>query len=163
MPKRIRDAVSRLIVHMSRHICFNFVLRWAAMIRKAKTFDKELFFRALADRTRLRVLNLMGEGEICVCFFVEILKTNQPKISRHLAYLRRAGVVGARREGQWMHYRIVEPDDPGAARILREVLSWLANDQEMQQDRQRLVKVCCAPQLPVSIQGAPRPTTLTTA
>lgn len=133
------------------------------MIRKAKTFDKELFFRALADRTRLRVLNLMGAGEICVCFFVEILKTNQPKVSRHLAYLRRAGVVGARREGQWMHYRIVEPDDPGAARVLREVLSWLASDQEMQQDRQRLVKICCAPQLPVSIQGAPRPTTLTSA
>jgi ArsR family transcriptional regulator len=132
------------------------------MIRKAKTFDKELFFRALADRTRLRVLNLMGAGEVCVCFFVEILKTNQPKVSRHLAYLRRAGVVGARREGQWMHYRIVEPADPGAARVLKEVLSWLENDQEMQQDRQRLVKLCCAPQLPVSIQGAPRPTTLTT-
>src|ERR1041385_8593170 len=133
------------------------------MTRKAKTVDKELFFRALADRTRLRVLNLMGGGEVCVCFFVEILKTNQPKISRHLAYLRRAGVVGARREGQWMHYRIVEPDDPEAARVLTDVLSWLENDQEMQQDRQRLEKICCAPQLPVSIQGAPRPTTLTTA
>jgi ArsR family transcriptional regulator len=130
------------------------------MTRKIKTVDKELFFRALADRTRLRVLNLMGGGEVCVCFFVEILKTNQPKISRHLAYLRRAGVVGARREGQWMHYRIVEPDDPEAARVLTDVLLWLENDQEMQKDRQRLVRICCAPQLPVSIQGAPRPTAL---
>jgi ArsR family transcriptional regulator len=60
------------------------------MNRKPKTFDKELFFRALADRTRLRLLNLIGSNEVCVCFFVEILKTNQPKISRHLAYLRRA-------------------------------------------------------------------------
>jgi ArsR family transcriptional regulator len=127
------------------------------MSKKARGFDKELFFRALADRTRLRLLNLMGTEEVCVCFFVEILKTNQPKISRHLAYLRRAGIVGVRREGPWMHYRIVEPSDAGAARVLNDVLSWLANDQEMQHDRERLIKVCCAPQLPVSIKGAPRP------
>ena len=127
------------------------------MSRKSKGFDKELFFRALADRTRLRLLNLMGTEEICVCFFVEILKTNQPKISRHLAYLRRAGIVGARRQGQWMHYRVVEPGDDGAARVLKDVMSWLASDPEMQRDRERLVKVCCAPQLPISIQGAPRP------
>jgi ArsR family transcriptional regulator len=130
------------------------------MSRKAKTFDKELFFRALADRTRLRLLNLMGTDEVCVCFFVEILKTNQPKISRHLAYLRRAGTVDARREGPWMHYRVVEPADAEAARVLKETMSWLANDSEMQRDRQRLVKICCAPQLPVNIQGAPRPASL---
>ena len=128
------------------------------MTRKPKVFDKELFFRALADRTRLRLLNLIGSDEMCVCFFVEILKTNQPKISRHLAYLRRAGIVDARREGQWMHYRVVDPADTDAARVLQDVMSWLANDSEMQRDRQRLVKICCAPQLPVSIQGAPRPT-----
>ena len=130
------------------------------MSKKAKSFDKELFFRALADRTRLRLLNLMQTDEVCVCFFVEILKTNQPKVSRHLAYMRRAGIVGARREGPWMHYRIVEPSDADAARVLKEVLSWLADDQEMQRERDRLVKVCCAPQLPVRIQGAPRPTGL---
>jgi ArsR family transcriptional regulator len=127
------------------------------MSRKLKSFDKELFFRALADRTRLRLLNLMQADEVCVCFFVEILKTNQPKVSRHLAYMRRAGIVGARREGPWIHYRIVEPSDPDAARVLKEVLSWLAKDQEMQRDRDRLVKVCCAPQLPVRIKSAPRP------
>jgi len=124
---------------------------------KPRTFDKDLFFRALGDRTRLRLLHLMGEDEVCVCFFVEILKTNQPKISRHLAYLRRAGIVGARRQGPWMHYRIVEPPDGDAARVLKDTLTWLGNDREMQRDRERLVKVCCAPQLPVSIQGAPRP------
>lgn len=133
------------------------------MSRKAKSFDKELFFRALADRTRLRLLNLMGADEVCVCFFVEIIQTNQPKISRHLAYLRRAGIVGARRDGPWMHYRITEPTDSDAARVLQDVLSWLANDSEMQRDRQRLVKICCAPQLPVSIQGAPRPAKLSEA
>jgi ArsR family transcriptional regulator len=130
------------------------------MSKKAAVLDKEVFFRALADRTRLRLLNLMRTDEVCVCFFVEVLKTNQPKISRHLAYLRRAGIVGVRREGQWMHYRIVPPVDAGAARMLKEVLSWLAGDLEMQRDRDRLLKVCCAPQLPVSIQGAPRPASL---
>ena len=133
------------------------------MTQTPKTFDKDLFFRALADRTRLRLLNLMRSEEVCVCFFVEILKTHQPKISRHLAYLRRAGIVGARREGPWMHYRIVEPADPDAARVLRDTLAWLGNDREMQRDRERLVKVCCAPQLPVNIQGAPRPISLAEA
>ena len=130
------------------------------MSRKGKAFAQESFFRALADRTRLRLLNLIGKDEVCVCFFVEILKTNQPKISRHLAYLRRAGIVDARREGQWMHYRIVEPADPDAARVLQDVMTWLANDTEMQRDRQRLLKICCAPQLPINIQGAPRPASI---
>jgi ArsR family transcriptional regulator len=105
----------------------------------------------------------MGNEEVCVCFFVEILKTHQPKISRHLAYLRKAGIVGARREGPWMHYRILEPADPDSARVLKDILAWLALDDEMQRDRDRLAKVCCAPQLPVSIQGAPRPTRLISA
>src|SRR5437868_13974213 len=127
------------------------------MIRKPKPIDKELFFKALADRTRLRLLNLMRDGEVCVCFFVEILKTNQPKISRHLAYLRRAGIVGARRQGPWIHYRIIEPADIDAAEALHDVMAWLAKDQDMQRDRDRLVKVCGAPRLPVRIQRAPRP------
>ena len=133
------------------------------MSKKTKAFDKEQFFRALADRTRLRLLNLLRTEEVCVCFFVETLKTNQPKISRHLAYLRRAGIVGVRREGQWMHYRIVEPADADAARVLQDTLVWLANDQDMQRDRDRLIRVCCAPQLPISIQGAPRPAGLVPA
>src|SRR5262245_51335019 len=127
------------------------------MTKKPRTFDKEVFFKALADRTRLRLLNLMRGDEVCVCFFVEILKTNQPKISRHLAYMRRAGIVGTRRDGSWMHYRIVGPADSEAARVLSATLDWLANDREMQRDRERLERVCCAPQLPVRIQGAPRP------
>jgi ArsR family transcriptional regulator len=154
---RLREyaSVCRLRPYMSRRMLL--VIRWRGMSRKLKSFDKELFFRALADRTRLRLLNLMQTDEVCVCFFVEILKTNQPKVSRHLAYMRRAGIVGARRDGPWIHYRIVEPSDADAARVLKEVLSWLANDQEMQRDRDRLVKVCCAPRLPVRIQSAPRP------
>ena len=131
------------------------------MSERKRTFDDELlFFRALADKTRLRLLNLMDETEVCVCFFVEVLKVNQPKISRHLAYLRRAGVVEARREGKWMHYRVVEPPGQHAARIFKEVRAWLREDAEMRRDRERLVKVCCAPQPPVQLRGAPRPASL---
>src|SRR4029450_1513969 len=102
-----------------------------------RSFDIELLFRALADRTRLRLLNLMGTDEVCVCYFVEVLKTPQPKISRHLAYLRKAGIVGARREGKWMHYRVVKPGDPRAAEVLKNIQEWLASDREMVRDRGR--------------------------
>ena len=125
-----------------------------------KDYDIALLFRALADRTRLRMLNLMGNDEVCVCFFVEVLKTNQPKISRHLAYLKRAGVVAARREGKWMHYRVVEPPDEQAAKIFREVRAALENNRVMQTDRTRLRNLCCAPQLPVQLQRAPIPASL---
>ena len=104
----------------------------------------ERFFQALGDKTRLRLLNLMGEQEICVCYFVEILAQGQPKISRHLAYLRRAGIVVARREGKWMHYRIAMPQNAGAALVLRQTLGWLKEDPAMQADRARLAKACCS-------------------
>ena len=141
--------------YMSRRISCG---RISTMKKLQKAVDKESLFKAFADRTRLRLLNLMGSDEVCVCFFVEILKIHQPKISRHLAYLRRVGIVGARRDGPWIHYRVVEPPDEDAAKVLRETMNWLANDPEMQRDRQRLAKVCCAPQLPISIKSAPRPT-----
>src|SRR2546421_7465856 len=115
-----------------------------------KTYSMELLFKALADRTRLRLLSLMGDDEVCVCYFVEVLKTNQPKISRHLAYLKRAGLVTARREGKWMHYRISEPSDPQAKEVLDRSLDLVASDPQMQKDRKRLVTVCC-PQMPVKI------------
>ena len=127
----------------------------------SKGFDMELFFAALADKTRLRLLNLMAMDEICVCFFVETLAESQPKVSRHLAYLRRAGLAEVRRDGKWSHYRLAEPSDKKAARVFREVLAWLAQDADMQRDRRSLTKVCCAPQLPVQLQGAPRPANIT--
>ncbi len=119
--------------------------------------EMELLFRALADRTRLRLINLMGEGEICVCFLVEALRTSQPKISRHLAFLKRAGIVEARRDGKWMHYRLIDPADERAVEVMKEVRRWLKEDSEMQRDSARLMKVCCAPQLPVRLRHAPRP------
>ena len=122
-----------------------------------KNYDLALLFAALADRTRLRLLNLMNGKEVCVCYFVEILGLSQPKISRHLAYLRRAGVVAARREGKWMHYKIVPPKHAGAARILRETLFVFREDQAMQADLSRLTKACCAPQKLSALDGVPLP------
>ncbi len=124
------------------------------MSKEKKKFDLELFFRALADRTRLRLLNLMGKDEICVCFFVDVLGTNQPKISRHLAYLRRAGIVTARRDGKWMHYKIVKPANECAANILENLLDSFAKDKEMQSEREELINAYCTVSAPVQLQVA---------
>jgi ArsR family transcriptional regulator len=125
-----------------------------------RTFNVERFFQALGDNTRLRLLNLMGEQEVCVCYFVEILGSPQPKISRHLAYLRSAGIVAARREGKWMHYRIVMPPHMGAQQILKQTLGWLREEKAMQADRARLTKACCSPSKYASLDGAPLPATI---
>ena len=114
------------------------------------------FFAALADPTRLRLLNLIDGREVCVCYFVEILGQSQPKISRHLAYLKRAGIVEARREGKWMHYRIRDLD-ADAAPILAAALGSLRSDPAMLVDLARLDRACCEPQQFVTLQGAPRP------
>ena len=123
-----------------------------------KVYDIERFFQALGDSTRLRLLNLMDDQEICVCYFVEILDGPQPKISRHLAYLRSAGIVEARREGKWMHYRIVMPPHIGASQVLRKTLAWLKDEKTMQADKARLTKACCYPSKYALLEGAPLPT-----
>jgi ArsR family transcriptional regulator, arsenate/arsenite/antimonite-responsive transcriptional repressor len=128
-----------------------------------QAFNMERFFQALGDNTRLRLLNLIGDQEICVCYFVEILGGPQPKISRHLAYLRSAGIISARREGRWIHYRIVMPPHAGASHILRRTLDWLKEDKGMQADRARLTKACCCPAKYALLEGAPLPTTINEA
>ncbi len=112
----------------------------------SKPLDLAGLFAALADNTRLRLLNLMAGREVCVCYFVQILGQSQPKISRHLAYLRRAGLVAARREGKWMHYSICAPADPASASILASTLAALENDKQMQADRAELARVRSEPQ-----------------
>jgi ArsR family transcriptional regulator len=119
--------------------------------------ELELLFQALADRTRLRLLNLMQSGEVCVCFFVEVLDEPQPKISRHLAYLRSAGLVSARRDAKWMQYSITEPKGETAKEILGQVLAAMAGDAEMQRDRTALMKACCSPRVPDLLKRAPKP------
>ena len=121
-------------------------------------FDLEHFFQALGDKTRLRILNLMGDQEICVCYFVEILGGPQSKISRHLAYLRSAGIVSARRDGKWMHYRICMPPHSGAAQIMQQTRAALKDEKAMQADLARLAKACCSPKPIPALEGAPLPT-----
>jgi ArsR family transcriptional regulator len=123
----------------------------------ARVSDFVVLFSALADPTRLRLLNLLQCGEVCVCYFVEILGETQPKISRHLAYLRRAGVVRARRDGKWIHYSLNKPSDANAAAVLDATLAAIASERQMQRDRLALQKACCGSKLPASLENAPRP------
>jgi ArsR family transcriptional regulator len=83
--------------------------------------EMENLFKALADATRLRILGLLLTGEVCVCDIHESLKIPQPKASRHLAYLRRTGLVETRREGLWIHYRLGKLADPVLAAIVDAV------------------------------------------
>jgi ArsR family transcriptional regulator len=128
------------------------------MARLAAAITLDELFNALADPIRRRLLNLIGDQEVCVCFFVEALDAPQPTISRHLAYLRNVGLVQARRDGKWMHYSILTPKTREAADILRASLKAMRSDPGYQRDRARLNKACCGPQSLVTTIGAPAPT-----
>lgn len=119
--------------------------------------EMENLFLALSDKTRLRLLNLMREDEICVCYFTEVLGESQPKVSRHLAYLRNAGIVSARRDGKWMHYKIEIPKNPFADNLLQDTLKWLEAQDDMREDYKKLTEVCCSVAVPVTISRAPTP------
>ena len=125
--------------------------------------EMENLFLALADKTRLRLLNLMREDEVCVCYFTEVTGESQPKISRHLAYLRNAGIVSARREGKWMNYKIEFPENDYAAELLEDTLNWLKSQSEMRDDYEKLARVCCAVEVPATISRAPLPKTFAQA
>ena len=113
----------------------------------AQIQSMERRFQALGDATRLRILGLLLTGEVCVCDIHDTLKISQPKASRHLAYLRRAGLVQARREGLWMHYRIAETTDPLVHTIMQTVAHTLAQVDVVRKDADRLQKRtgCCLP------------------
>jgi len=103
------------------------------------------FYAALADENRLRLLSLIKDGDICVCHLQDVLETNQPKISRHLAYLKRAGLVESRRDGKWMHYRLKKLD-PVLMSILSDTLKRLQKEPEIKRDAERLKKIVCLPE-----------------
>lgn len=119
--------------------------------------EMENLYMALSDQTRLRLLNLMREDEICVCFFTEVLDESQPKISRHLAYLRKAELVETRREGKWMHYRIKFPENAFAREVLYDTLEWLKSQEDMQIEYEGLIDACCSLNVPITIAKAPKP------
>jgi ArsR family transcriptional regulator len=95
-------------------------------------------FAALADPTRLRILSLLGDGEICVCHLHASLDVPQPTASRHLAYLRKSGLVEARRDGVWMHYKLAEIDNPVIASVVKAALHSLTHTTIRHRDERRL-------------------------
>jgi ArsR family transcriptional regulator, arsenate/arsenite/antimonite-responsive transcriptional repressor len=109
--------------------------------------EMEFLFKALADATRLRILGLLLTGEVCVCHIHESLKIPQPRASRHLAYLRRSGLVETRREGLWVHYRMVQLPDPVLNAIGLAVQHALTHVDIVHRDAARLEKRtgCCLP------------------
>ena len=114
----------------------------------AKQLDEmEGLFKALADATRLRILGLLLTGEVCVCDIHESLKIPQSKTSRHLAYLRKSGLVETRREGQWIHYRLGRLGDPVLAALVDAVRHALTHVDAVRRDGDRLEKRtgCCVP------------------
>ena len=105
-------------------------------------------FRAFADETRLRILNLLLEREVCVCDLCDVLDVLQPSISRHLAYLDRAGLVTVRQEGKWKYYSTVRQADSPRRRLLNCVKSCLRDIDVLRSDLDRLRELqragqCC--------------------
>jgi ArsR family transcriptional regulator len=95
-------------------------------------------YSALADPTRLRILSLLGDEEICVCHIHASLDVPQPTASRHLAYLRKSGLVETRRDGNWMHYRLAKIENPVVAAVVNAALHALTHTAIRERDERRL-------------------------
>jgi len=114
---------------------------------KTKTANRvDLMFRAFSDRTRLRILHLLRDGELCVCDLVDVLAVPQPKASRHLAYLRKAGLVVARKQGLWSYYSLAPTRNTFHEKLLDCLASCFNDVPELAKDAKRLCargKNCC--------------------
>jgi ArsR family transcriptional regulator len=95
-------------------------------------------FRAFADETRLRILHLLTKGEICVCDLITVLQASQPKVSRHLGYLKRAGLVVDRKEGPWRHYSLAPATSSIQKRLLGCVEGCLDDLPALRRDAKKL-------------------------
>ena len=134
-------------------------MKRTATARTTPIDQLEALFKALADRTRLRILALLGNNEVCVCHIHDTLGVPQPTASRHLAYLRRAGLVTARRDGVWMHYQVTRTLDPAVQAVLNAAVVALTRVPTTAQDRKQFQRAfgelyvmstpaggaCCAP------------------
>jgi ArsR family transcriptional regulator, arsenate/arsenite/antimonite-responsive transcriptional repressor len=100
-------------------------------------------FKAFADPVRLRLLNLLADGEVCVCHLHEALDLPQSTVSRHLAYLRKRGLVVGRKEGLWVHYRLANPAGELHRILIGCLGACLKEIDVMKQDRQKLDHGSC--------------------
>lgn len=121
--------------------------------------ELETVFKALADTTRLRILALLGDNEVCVCHLHDSLGLPQPTVSRHLAYLRKSGLVVARRDGVWMHYRVATSLPPAVQKVVDATVDALGRVPTTTRDRAQFRRAfgglyvlpserggaCCAP------------------
>ena len=128
---------------------------------RAAVDDLENLFKALADKTRLRILALLGNNEVCVCHIHDSLGLPQPTVSRHLAYLRRSGLVSARRDGVWMHYQLSRSLNPLLQGLIVAAVDALERLPATTQDRKQFQRsfgplyvldspaggACCAPRV----------------
>ena len=135
-------------------------MRRTATKDRAPAIDQvEAVFKALADKTRLRILALLGNNEVCVCHIHDSLGLPQPTVSRHLAYLRRAGLVEVRRDGVWMHYQAARALEPAVQAVLDAAVAALTHVPTTAEDRKQFQRAfgelyvvntpaggaCCAP------------------
>jgi len=132
--------------------------------QQAAVDELERLFKALADKTRLRILALLGNNEVCVCHLHDSLGLPQPTVSRHLAYLRRSGLVTARRDGVWMHYQVSRALSPVTNGVVAAAVAALQQLPATNQDRKQFQRAfgrlyvldspaggaCCAPRGPES-------------
>ena len=134
-------------------------MRQIAIKGKPAVDQLESLFKALADKTRLRILALLGKNEVCVCHIHDSLGLPQPTVSRHLAYLRRTGLVDVRRDGVWMHYRVARSVDPNVRMVLNAAVDAATKAPATAHDRKQFQRAfgemyvlttatggsCCAP------------------
>jgi ArsR family transcriptional regulator len=116
------------------------------ILEKEKVSRVDRLFRAFSDRTRLRILHMLLDGELCVCDLVSVLNVPQPKVSRHLSYLRRSGLVQVRKEGLWCYYKLAPAKNTFHAKLLDCLGCCFDTVPEIQRDAGRLSKVrrkCC--------------------
>jgi ArsR family transcriptional regulator len=113
-------------------------------MKKAPAADRvDLMFRAFSDRTRLRILHLLLSGEICVCDLVRVLGVPQPKVSRHLSYLRKTGLVLGRKDGLWMYYALAPTRNAFHKKLLECLNCCFVGVPELAGDSKRLDEACC--------------------
>jgi ArsR family transcriptional regulator, arsenate/arsenite/antimonite-responsive transcriptional repressor len=110
----------------------------------ADTLDSTIeLFKAFADPVRLRLLNLLTDGEVCVCHLHEALGLPQSTVSRHLAYLRKRGLVAGRKEGLWVHYRLAKPCGELHRRLIGSLGTCSQEIDALKHDREKLSRSSC--------------------